>query len=86
MSGMSRIEIDEQLAGIVSAMRADSYEVDVVGVQPDGLSLRITALDGACEDCLSPHAVMAGVVSGALGGRYTPEQIRIAYPAGTNAH
>lgn len=80
---MSGPEIDEALAGIVTAMRADSYVVDVVDASSDKLSLSITALEGACEDCLSPHPVMAGVVSGALRGAYSPDEIEIAYPSGS---
>ena len=86
MAGMSKMEATEQLAGIIDAMRADSYGVEVVEADASHLSLRIDALDGACEDCLSPHVVMAGVISGALGGRYTPDQIQIAYPAVSEAH
>lgn len=77
---MNSMQVSEALAGIIEAMRADSYEVDVVSVEPDRLRLAITANEGACEDCLSPPPVMANVVSGALGGAYAPEQIEIAYP------
>lgn len=86
MAGMSKLEATESLAGIIDAMKTDSYEVEVLEAGTDNLSLSIAALDGACEDCLSPHAVMAGVISGALGGRYTPEQIRITYPETIEAH
>lgn len=86
MTGMSKLEVSESLAGVISAMRADSYEVKIIDVDPDGLGLRIVALDGACDDCLSPPAIMAGLVSGALAGRYTPEQIKIAYPSETKPH
>jgi len=77
---VNSLQVSEALAGIISAMRADSYEISVVDVRPDRLALAISADEGACEDCLSPPAVMAQVISGALAGRYTPEQIDIAYP------
>jgi Fe-S cluster biogenesis protein NfuA len=83
---MSKLEVSENLAGVISAMRADSYDFEIVEVDPDGLTLRIIALNGACDDCLAPPAVMAGVVSGALSGRYTPEQIQIAYPSENTPH
>jgi Fe-S cluster biogenesis protein NfuA len=86
MTGMSKLEVSENLAGLISAMRVDSYDVEIVEVDPGGVALRIVALDGACEDCLSPPRVMAGLVSGALSGRYTPDQIQISYPTEIERH
>lgn len=77
---MSTMQVTEQLTGIIDAMRADSYEVSVLDATPSRLTLSIDALDGACEDCLAPHGVLTQVVSGALAGRYAPEQIEISYP------
>jgi hypothetical protein len=76
----STAEITEALAGITGALRADGYALEVAEVA-DTLSLRIVALDDACEDCLVPHAVMAPTISAAIAGRYQPDQIRIDYPA-----
>lgn len=75
-------EVAQALDGIVSAMRADRYELEVLDASKDSLSLRIRALDGACDDCLAPEPVMATVLSGALNGRYAPEAIHITYPTG----
>ena len=86
MAGMRELEVPEALPGIVSAMEADSYTLDIVEVGPTALSFRIDALDGACEDCLAPHSVMAGLISTSLGGRYTTDQIQIAYPSGIHSH
>lgn len=83
---MRELEVQEALAGIVSAMAADSYRLEIVEVGSTVLSFTIEASDGACEDCLAPHEVMAGLISSALGGRYATDQIHIAYPSGTNAH
>lgn len=83
MTKMSTLQATDELAGIISAMHADSYALSVVEATADELSLRIDALDGACQDCLSPPSVMTGVVSGALGGRYAPGQISIRYPGAT---
>lgn len=80
MATMSTMEVSDELAGIISAMRADSYDVAVEEVTPERVVLRIDALEGACDDCLSPPSVMAGLVSGALNGRYVPDQITIHYP------
>jgi hypothetical protein len=61
-------------------MKADSYELDIVNVESQSLHLRIEALDGACEDCLVPPNIMTTIISTALDGRYSSEQIRIEYP------
>ncbi len=72
--------MDPELAGIADALRADGYELQVTDAS-ETLSLRITALEDACEDCLVPREIMAPMISAAMGGRYVPEQIQIAYPA-----
>lgn len=77
---MNTMQATEALAGIINAMRADSYEVVVVDATPDALSVSIEARDGACEDCLAPAPIMTTMISTALGGQYRPEQIKIAYP------
>lgn len=71
--------MDEELAGIAEALRADGYELAVTDAS-ETLSLQITALEDACEDCLVPAEIMAPMISAAIGGRYAPEQIRLAYP------
>lgn len=78
---MNTMQATEALAGIIDAMRADSYQVVVVAATPDALSVSIEALDGACEDCLAPAPIMTTVLSTALAGQYRPDQIQIAYPA-----
>jgi len=86
MVGMTKLDVNESLAGIVSAMKADSYGLEIVEVADVSLHLRIDALNGACEDCLAPHEIMAGLISSALGGRYTPQQIQIVYPMHITSH
>jgi Fe-S cluster biogenesis protein NfuA len=81
MTTSSTDEITEALAGFAGALRADGYALEVDEVS-DTLSLRIVALDGACEDCLVPAAIMAPTISASLGRRYAPEQIRLTYPEG----
>jgi len=86
MNKMSHHEISEKLVGIISSMKADSYELDIVNVESQALHLRIEALDGACEDCLVPSNIMTTIISTALDGRYSSEQIRIEYPDNQEAH
>lgn len=69
----------EELAGIAEALDADGYTLEVVE-ESDTLSLRISAREGVCEDCLVPPEIMAPTISAAIGGRYAPEQIRLQYP------
>jgi len=82
MTEKSREEVTEALAGITDALRVDGYALEVAEVS-DTLSLRILALEGACEDCLVPAGVMAQTISGALRGAYPADRIQVAYPAGT---
>jgi hypothetical protein len=72
-------ELQGQLAGLRQALEADGYSL-VVTDEADTLSLRIDAGADACVDCLVPREIMAPMVSTAVGGRYLPEQIEIAYP------
>jgi Fe-S cluster biogenesis protein NfuA len=73
--------VDEALAGIRTGLHADGYDIEVTEASTDRLALRIVALEGACEDCLSPPNVMAMIISGSLDGAYAPEELKIAYPA-----
>lgn len=83
---MSHHQISEKLVGIISSMKADSYELDIVNVESQSLHLRIEALDGACEDCLVPSNIMTVIISSALDGRYSSDQICIEYPKSQAAH
>ncbi|MDH3193918.1 MAG: NifU family protein [Acidimicrobiia bacterium] len=73
--------VDEALGGIRVGLQADGYDIEVIDAAQDRLGLRIVALEGACEDCLSPPSVMAMVVSGSLDGAYAPDELDITYPA-----
>lgn len=83
MTTGSSEEISETLADFAGALRADGYALEI-GEISDTLSLRIVALDDACEECLVPPAIMAPMISAALDGRYSPEQIRLTYPEGSS--
>lgn len=73
------VEIRQKLEGIVSALKLDGYDLKVERAGKH-LDLRIGVLENACEDCLSPPSIFARVISGALKGQYSPENIRISYP------
>jgi Fe-S cluster biogenesis protein NfuA len=73
--------VDGALSGIREGLQADGYDIEVVEATPDRLGLRIIALEGACEDCLSPPNVMSMIISGSLDGAYGPEEMEIGYPA-----
>ena len=74
------MDVFPALEGIRQALEADGYRLDVVDAG-QVLRLRVVALPDACEDCLSPPGVMAAMVSGALDGRWAPEQIEVELPA-----
>jgi Fe-S cluster biogenesis protein NfuA len=81
MNDKSEQQITAALEGITNALRVDGYALEVEDVS-DTLSLRIRALEDACEDCLVPAGVMAQTISGALKGAFPPDRIQVAYPAG----
>jgi hypothetical protein len=75
------VDVAPALAGIREALECDGYGLEVVEVA-QMLHLRVVALTDACEDCLVPAGVMAAMVSGALDGRWAPEQIEVELPDG----
>jgi hypothetical protein len=76
---MSGEDVSVALDGIRKGLEADGYGLEVVDVS-DTLAIRIVALDDACEDCLVSREVMALMMSGALDGRWAPQQIEIELP------
>jgi hypothetical protein len=72
-------DVSAGLDGIRKGLEADGYGLEVVGAA-DVLAIRIVATEDACEDCLVSREVMARMMSGALGGRWAPEQIEIELP------
>jgi Fe-S cluster biogenesis protein NfuA len=73
--------VDEALGVIRTGLKADGYDIEVTEATNTGLKVRIVALEGACEDCLSPPSVMSMVLSGSLNGAYSPDELEISYPA-----
>lgn len=71
--------VEEALAVITAALHTDGYDLHVKQAA-DRLIVSIEALEGACEECLSPPSVLASVMSTALGGLYAADEIDIAYP------
>jgi Fe-S cluster biogenesis protein NfuA len=77
-------KVTEALDPIASALRHDGYDLQVLDAS-DRLSLRIVALEGACEDCLVPEDAMVLTVCNVVDG-YAPEQVSIEYPKGAAPH
>lgn len=76
-------EASDTLSGLRQGLNADGYDLEVSTID-DKVRLRIVALDGACEDCLSPPSVMTRIFAAALQERessITPDDIVIQYPA-----
>lgn len=67
------------LDGIRGGLEADGYGLEVVGAA-ERLSVRIVATADACADCLASREILARMISGALEGRWAPEQIEIELP------
>jgi hypothetical protein len=73
-------EVQSALAPVCDSLSADGYKLEVTDAA-ERLSLKVTALENACEECLVPQHVMAMMVSAKLDGAYEPEDIAIEYPA-----
>jgi hypothetical protein len=68
------------LAVIAHALRVDGYDLTVEQAA-ERLRVRIDALDAACPECLSPATVLTGLMSTALDGLYTADEIDLVYPS-----
>lgn len=73
------MSVAEDLAGITQALDADGYTLEVLD-ESETLSLKISAREDACEECLVPPEVMAPTIAAATNGRYGADQIRLEYP------
>jgi hypothetical protein len=78
--------IEQHLTDIRTALAADGYRLSVTGVGADALSLDITALDGACPDCLVPATIMEMIVRAAIPDEARFTTVEITYPAESSAH
>jgi hypothetical protein len=78
-------DVREALSDMREALIVDGYELEIAGVEPGHLALRLEALEHACADCLVPPGMMIQMVSAKLGGDYAPEAISIDYPEGSAA-
>jgi len=63
------------------ATAVDGYRLDIERASAQGLSVRIVALEGACEECLAPDGVIKMIISAGLDGAYAPEEIDLRRPA-----
>jgi hypothetical protein len=74
-------EIDGVLRPLTSALRADGYET-TVELRDGNISIQITAGPEACEECLSPPAVLTPLFQDLLRRNGHPEQVELSYPPG----
>jgi meso-butanediol dehydrogenase / (S,S)-butanediol dehydrogenase / diacetyl reductase len=65
------------LADIQGSLAVDGYRLDIEDATGQGLSVRIVALPGACEECLAPPEVLKMIISAGLDGAYVPEEIDV---------
>jgi Fe-S cluster biogenesis protein NfuA len=70
-----RQAIAAALADIQGSLAVDGYRLDIEDATGQGLSVRIVALPGACEECLAPPEVLTMIISAELDGAYLPEEI-----------
>jgi hypothetical protein len=73
--------IADALADIRQSLEVDGYRLGVEGATTHDLRVRITALPGACEECLAPAEVIKMIISGGVGGAYAPDEIELLLPA-----
>jgi len=70
-----RQAVTAALADIQGSLAVDGYRLDIEDATGQGLSVRIVALPGACEECLAPPEVLTMIISAGLDGAYAPEEI-----------
>lgn len=75
-----RAAVDEALDGIRASLAVDGYQLEVDRAEAERLSVRVIAVDGACEECLAPAEVLKMIISGGLDGAYRVDQIELALP------
>lgn len=73
--------VAEALADIRQSLEVDGYRLGVEGATARDLRVRITALPGACEECLAPAQVIKMIISGGVDGAYSPDEIELILPA-----
>lgn len=71
----------DALSEIRQSLAVDGYELRVDAASSDALTVRITALPNACEECLAPAEVLKMIISGGLDGQYAPDEIELSLPA-----
>jgi Fe-S cluster biogenesis protein NfuA len=70
-----RQAVADALADIQRSLAVDGYRLDVERATAQGLSVRIVALPGACEECLAPQDVLKMIISAGVDGAYVPDEI-----------
>lgn len=80
-----RQAVADALADIQQSLAVDGYRLDIERATARGLSVRIVALQGACEECLAPQTVLKMIISAGVDGAYAPGEIDLCLPA-SGAH
>lgn len=74
-------EIDGVLRPLTSALQADGYQT-AVQMREGTIWIQITAGPDACEECLSPPAVLGPLFQDLLRRSGHPERVELSYPPG----
>lgn len=64
---MDAAEATRALEPLRQMLTADGYDLEVAQAGPAGLHLRVVAGPEACDDCLVPKDVFAGIVRDTVG-------------------
>jgi Fe-S cluster biogenesis protein NfuA len=72
-------EIDDLLNDFRESLQADGYDLTVDCLDAGRPQIAIVALEGACEECLLPRAVVERILLNSLGAAGVSE-IELVYP------
>jgi Fe-S cluster biogenesis protein NfuA len=75
-----RPAVADALAEIQQSLAVDGYRLDIELATASGLSVRVVALQGACEECLAPRDVLKMIISAGVDGAYSPAEIDLSLP------
>lgn len=73
-------EVEAALEGLRRDLRIDGYDLQVVRLEGPRLDLAIRALEGACEECLVPQAMMQRMIVATLPAHLQSLDVRLEYP------
>jgi hypothetical protein len=74
------MSIEEALRPLVVTLQADGYDA-VIRANDEVVAFQITAGPEACEECLSPRAIMEPIITHALREAGFHQHLDLTYPA-----